>query len=203
MTPKQVRQVIENYTGIEIMTRSRETLYVEARIIYGKVCNEFLRNAYSLEEIAEGIGRDHATIWHYCNVAFHKRVQKKEFKKLFQEIYILVEQIEVKDRARRKKQLDIETELQRDATEFSKKYAELLREHEATVQSLKQEIVDMKVNLGDPVIGEIASLAPDQLRMFKDRAGVMIKSVKSIRTYENTHKREFNPAEEALKLKTV
>lgn len=203
MTPTQVRQVIENYTGTDIKKQCRETPYVEARIIYGRLCNEFLRNTHSLGEISDEIGFDHATILHYCNVAFYKRYQKPEFKALFQALYIMVEELEREDKKRRKKLLKMKEELDRDVSAYGKKYAELLRDHEEQVKTMQAQIAALKDNLKDPIIMEIASLAPDQLELFRTRAEVMIKSVRSIRTYENTNKREFNPAEEALKIKTA
>ena len=60
---RELRTVVENIFGVNILSKSRNRTVVDARIIYAKI----LRNTgFSLHFIGDVLAKDHSTIVHYC-----------------------------------------------------------------------------------------------------------------------------------------
>lgn len=190
MTPAQVLQIVNQHSGVDIMKRNRKDLYADPRTIYCKICEEYLPGSYVWQEIGDTIGRDRVSVWHLATKAFPKRKGYKPFDVL----YARVEQ-SVKDLKKRESDLKnrLDAVLQVEIKEgIDRKYAQLLSEQELETEKLRQELRHTIQRQQDPFIAELLELNGIQYAEFKKRAGIMLKAVKSLKTYENTNKKEFN-----------
>ena len=62
---RELRNVIEEVFGLDIMLKNRSRKRVDARIVYAKILRE---NGYSFPQIGELLAKDHSTIIHYCSL---------------------------------------------------------------------------------------------------------------------------------------
>jgi chromosomal replication initiation ATPase DnaA len=63
MTPEQkIRQLVEQIYKLDITNNCRESRFVQARLIYYKLCIQF--GTLNQTNIAKSIGRNHATLIH-------------------------------------------------------------------------------------------------------------------------------------------
>lgn len=60
---RELRTVVENIFGVNILDKSRSREIVDARIIYAKILRN---NGFSLHFIGNVLAKDHSTIVHYC-----------------------------------------------------------------------------------------------------------------------------------------
>lgn len=62
---RELRDIIEEVFGLDIMLKNRSRKRVDARIIYAKILRE---NGYSFPQIGDLLAKDHSTIIHYCSL---------------------------------------------------------------------------------------------------------------------------------------
>jgi hypothetical protein len=97
ITLQNVRNYVEFELDVDLTSKSRIRKFVYGRVIYAKLCREFVKNAYgkpiSYQTIADSIKKkDHATMIYYCKNLFY--VVKENEK----EIYLVYKRFkEVKD----------------------------------------------------------------------------------------------------------
>lgn len=180
-------------TGLEIDKNTRKTEYIRARQIFCKLAKTFTMSP--LTEIGKEIGKDHASIIHALK-HFEMDIEKVEkYNSLYQEAFSYV-------------RLRIPTE----NTAAQKTIAKDMLIHHVINQSkaiqelklrLMQKPKGVKVVIPDtkhPIINQIKELDDEQLKTFAERAEIMLKSIKSMRTYDNTPRSSFNPKKESLKV---
>ncbi len=66
MKIKKIKELVENNTNINLVTKNRRREVVYARSIYYKLCKEHTRE--SLSVIGKSVKRDHATVLHGIKV---------------------------------------------------------------------------------------------------------------------------------------
>lgn len=198
MTPREIKLKVEEATDLNLKSPNRKMTYSNARAMYFKLCQEFALVNHTWEEIGAELERDHATALHGAKIAFEKRVQNKRFKEIYFELYNHLSDLYYIEREAISEGLEADNPGQ--LTELKAKYDDLLKKERENVLKLKMALDNMSSNLEDPIIAQIVDLDPDQLKIFKERASVMIKSVQNIRTYSNTNKSSFNPVENGLKI---
>jgi len=59
---KKVRNIVNNLFGLDIMTKSRQRQYVNARMIYSKILRD---QNHTYKSIAFSLRKNHASILHY------------------------------------------------------------------------------------------------------------------------------------------
>lgn len=62
---RELRQVVEEVFGLDIMLKNRSRKRVDARIIYAKILRE---HGYTFPQIGNLLAKDHSTIIHYCSL---------------------------------------------------------------------------------------------------------------------------------------
>jgi hypothetical protein len=62
---RELRKVVEQVFGFDLLTKNRKREVVDSRIVYSKILREY---KYSFNEIGSLLAKDHTTIMHYCNV---------------------------------------------------------------------------------------------------------------------------------------
>jgi len=62
---RELREIIEEVFGLDIMLKNRSRKRVDARIVYAKILRE---NGYSFPQIGDLLAKDHSTIIHYCSL---------------------------------------------------------------------------------------------------------------------------------------
>jgi hypothetical protein len=83
MTPEQkIRQLVEQIYKLDITNNCRESRFVQARLIYYKLCIQF--GTLNQTNIAKSIGRNHATLIHAMKqwdvyIRFFKGFEKNYF----------------------------------------------------------------------------------------------------------------------------
>jgi hypothetical protein len=171
-------------TGLEIDTNTRIRKYIIGRGMYYQLARTL--TTHRLTDIGAEIGKDHASVIHSLK-HFERDITKDPHNfKIYNDLkkYLQLKMPE-----------EIEVAINKD----------LLVHY---VINLKAEIRDLKIKVNstpiieklviepnkDPFIDQIINLDDIQSKIFQERAEIMLRSIKSIRTYENTHKREFNAA---------
>jgi predicted transcriptional regulator len=82
---EKYKNLVEDYYGIDLMLKSRKTIYVQARAIYYYLCREF--SSLPVTKIALSLGKTHATVLHALNELPYMRKFDSNFNKNFYEIY--------------------------------------------------------------------------------------------------------------------
>lgn len=62
MNLNQIKDYVQDQTGLDLATKSRERDYVYARAIYFYLCREY--TPLTTKKIGESLGKDHATVLH-------------------------------------------------------------------------------------------------------------------------------------------
>ncbi|QDP55107.1 MAG: putative bacterial DnaA helix-turn-helix protein [Prokaryotic dsDNA virus sp.] len=62
MNLNQILEYVQDRTGLDLQTKSRERSYVYARAVYFYLCREY--TPLSTKKIGESLGKDHATVLH-------------------------------------------------------------------------------------------------------------------------------------------
>lgn len=62
MTLNQIQEYVQDQTGLDLTTKSRERDYVYARAVYFYLCRE--HTPFSTKKIGGSLGKDHATVLH-------------------------------------------------------------------------------------------------------------------------------------------
>lgn len=62
---QELRQIVEEVCGLNIMDKNRSRDRVDARVIYAKILREY---GYTYPDIGAIMSKDHTTIIHYCNI---------------------------------------------------------------------------------------------------------------------------------------
>jgi len=62
---RELRKVVEEVFGLDIMLKNRSRQRVDARIVYAKILRE---HGYTFKQIGRLLVKDHSTIIHYCSM---------------------------------------------------------------------------------------------------------------------------------------
>jgi hypothetical protein len=62
---RELRKVVEEVFGLDIMLKNRSRQRVDARIVYAKILRE---HGYTFPQIGSLLVKDHSTIIHYCSM---------------------------------------------------------------------------------------------------------------------------------------
>ena len=62
MKMEKYRELVEDFYGIDLGLKCRQTIYIEARALYYYLCRNLGR--YSLNKIAQSLDKNHATVMH-------------------------------------------------------------------------------------------------------------------------------------------
>ncbi len=158
---------------LSMQTRKRDVVY--KRWIYYNIVRDFTKDDYSLEEMSKKVNQTHAMALRAFDRKQDDIMDNKHYRKQYFKCLNAVS-----------KQLKATVEIEEmiDVEQLRKECAEL---------RLK---LDQKNNTKtmDEFVEEILSLDRDLYGTFKMRGEIILKSLKSVRTYENTPKREFNAA---------
>jgi hypothetical protein len=82
----QIKQFIDERTGLDISNTSRFDVYIKARCIFYYLCFKYSSDIVTFDNVAKTLGRNHATVMHGIK-AFNDIYQTdRAFKKLVDEI---------------------------------------------------------------------------------------------------------------------
>lgn len=62
MTNKEIKELINDFTGLDIASKNRDLKYIDARAIYYKMCHKHSSEKVTLESIGREINISHATV---------------------------------------------------------------------------------------------------------------------------------------------
>ncbi|QDP56648.1 MAG: putative bacterial DnaA helix-turn-helix protein [Prokaryotic dsDNA virus sp.] len=129
MELKQIREIVESHTKIDIGDKSRIQKFVYTRAMYFALCREY--TLFGLAEIGKSIGKNHATVLHGVKlfndwISEHEDFYIKQYEKIEHEI-----QVKFKVRGGKLKTRGY----------YKRKYAKILNEHRTLIhkhQNLKK-----------------------------------------------------------------
>ena len=129
MELKQIRKIVENHTKIDIGDKSRIQKFVYTRAMYFYLCREY--TLFSLKEIGESIGKNHATVIHGIKlfndwISEHEYAYIRKYEKIEHDI-----QVKFKVRGGKLKTRGF----------YKRKYATILNDHRTLIhkhQNLKK-----------------------------------------------------------------
>lgn len=89
MELKQIREIVENHTRINIGDKSRIQKFVYTRAMYFKLCREY--TLFGLGEIGKSVGRNHATVIHGIKlfddwISEHEEIYINQYERIEKEI---------------------------------------------------------------------------------------------------------------------
>tara|TARA_R100000951_G_scaffold54133_1_gene45565 strand:- start:156 stop:557 length:402 start_codon:yes stop_codon:yes gene_type:complete len=89
MELKQIREIVENQTRINIGDKSRIQQFVYTRAMYFKLCREY--TLFNLGEIGKSVDRNHATVLHGIKlfdewISEHEEVYINQYERIEKEI---------------------------------------------------------------------------------------------------------------------
>jgi hypothetical protein len=164
---------------LAIQTRKRPVVY--KRWIYYNIVKEFTKDDYTLDEMSAKVNQTHAMALR----AFERKQEDIMNNRPYRNLYF--------------KCLNAVSKHLKATNEIEEMMdLEVVKKELAEVRMLLQE--KERVNTSDEFIYELLNLDKVQYQTFKERAEIMLKSVKSMRTYDNTTRSSFNPKNEALKV---
>jgi len=82
---ERYKNLVEDFYGIDLTLKNRQTIYVQARAIYYFLCKEF--TGFTIVKIAESLGKNHATVLHSLKEIPYMRKFDAKFNKNFYELY--------------------------------------------------------------------------------------------------------------------
>lgn len=65
---ESLKEIINGVFSVNIMKKSRELKFVDARLVYAKILRD---RGYTLKSIGKSIGKDHTTVIHYMSQVDH------------------------------------------------------------------------------------------------------------------------------------
>jgi len=162
-----IEELVSSKLAIDIRKRTRKRDYVIGRIIFFSVARGLLNKRVSLHRLGDFLGkRDHATVLNALN-NFDIDVKPDDFYfKTYLNISKTAELIIFKDaKSDNKRELHLKV--------LDMRY-EIMNLRRSLIQKENDEMDD------NPFLQEIKDLTPEQFKVFKERAEVMIKSVKRL-----------------------
>lgn len=164
---------------LDLSKRTKKVPYVRGRWIFFGVVRELGLNR-TLDEIGGKINQDHATVIHGYK-QFNSDILGSP---LYCPLYL-----KCVDACKIAVEIgDINVLSGYNVAEIVNKE---FHKHQKEVQELSKRLSRFT---SDPLMRDIANMNDEQYKIFKERSKVMLKMIKSIRTYENTPKKEFNAA---------
>jgi hypothetical protein len=181
------KNMVEN-----LETKSRKRKFLYQRWIFWRVLQD-LKLGYTLEAMGNHLGYDHATVLHSNKRFFldipgdptYMNMYNKCLKACMKHFKIVDETLDT----RTTKETLINSLIQLKVELEDMKIAQRMKGRKIPKKSAKDEFIEDLLNLDET-----------QYQTFKERAAIMLKSVKSMRTYDNTPRSSFNPKNEALKV---
>lgn len=176
-----ILEICKKEFGFDFSDKNKERHYIRARAVY-YYCAMKILPRISMSEVARKINRDHATILH----------AKKNFTIYFNEdrnLYQIIDKILERSNI----ELEMNVSISEEKTNILKRrIGTLIKE----VGKRSQEVYDLKQSVRrlstNPLIKEISELSESEYAIFEERTRVILKSIKSYRTYDNTDRKEFN-----------
>lgn len=163
---------------IDLAKRTRKTEFVRAKwIFYGVVFSLDLK--CSLNDMGVKTNRDHASVIHGRKMFARDILGVERYSLMYQKCLELCTSAIDKHEQRNK------------SKGLSDSVLEHIKKQDREINVLKNKLSRVNEN---PIIRDISELDEHQYHTFMERYKVMIKMIKSIRTYENTPKKEFNAA---------
>lgn len=92
MELEKIKELVEDYYGLDILLKSRKKLYVQARAVYYYLAREFTDN--SLKKIGEIVGKDHATVLYFLSEINYMRKFDSNFNENFYELYEIAKDLQ-------------------------------------------------------------------------------------------------------------
>lgn len=92
MELEKIKELVEDYYGLDILLKSRKKLYVQARAVYYYLAREFTDN--SLKTIGEIVGKDHATVLYFLSEIAYMRKFDSNFNENFYELYEITKDLQ-------------------------------------------------------------------------------------------------------------
>ncbi len=175
---------VSSKTGLKIEARNRHKDFIISRLIYYKLGVEF--SGCCLGEVADYIGRNRVTALSALEGFEDDILNKTDNLKTYNDL---------------REYCSIRMPLDKKHIIYKHSIVHHNINLKQQIQELKDKIenppkatrVLVKKNKR-PLVDKIEELTDLQYNDFEQRTEVALKFVKTIRTYENTHKREFNAA---------
>ena len=92
MELEKIKELVEDYYGLDLNIKSRKKIYVQARAIYYYIAREFTGN--SLKSIGEIVGKDHATVLYFLSEITYMRKFDSNFNENFYELYEIAKDLQ-------------------------------------------------------------------------------------------------------------
>lgn len=166
-------------SGLDLTNPSREIRYVYRRYIFWQIIHD-LNIDCTLNRMARRVGREHASVISGKKVFKKKVISKPEYLDMY-----------TKGLKHCTKAIGMPV----DADMMDKDLKEMMDntwiEKEMQIKALRKKL---EMYNSSDTIKEIISLTPEQYEIFEERVVVMLKSIKSIKTYSNTDRSSFNVA---------
>lgn len=85
-----IKEIIEENLQLELSDKNRSLPYVEARAIFYKICQDYLKNSFRYDAVGEAVNRTHATVIHGIKLFEILCHQDKHFKSKYVDLEIIV-----------------------------------------------------------------------------------------------------------------
>lgn len=166
VTPRTIKNLVEEYVGFDIATKARQDVYVNAKVLYSKLCSDHLRLRYTMEKCANEIGQQHADLCYHVNKAFYVKIKDP----LFQELYI-----ELSDQLKKFKELEKQTKPYLKPEVDKKKALDVLQ---GLLWEKQVRIERMIEAAKDPMIKDIQDMDQEQRDYLRERISPAIDRTK-------------------------
>lgn len=157
MSLEELKTIVENYSNMDISSKSRKRDVVVARVVFCDIAFNCLKKSYPKAWIAKTINRQHDNVIHYLNKTVHAYDDYPPYTNLKKQSLIAIK----------------------------RRYGDIVKDdliESKKVKYLKDRIqkLESKIDLmtSDSFINEISTLNKRQYETFKQRAEVMLKFVK-------------------------
>lgn len=159
---------------LDLTSKTKTEDLVIGRAIYYTIARKLVDKC-TLKELGQLVNKNHSTVIHSLNILDGFLRDKRVFSLYQKCVYNC------------RNELKVETFFHEQNTNYL--------HDEITRLSEKCNTMELTLSLitRNPLIKEISELTPDQYSVFEQRSKIILRSIKSYRTYENTPISAFNP----------
>lgn len=158
---------------LDLTSKTKTEDLVIGRAIYYTIARKLVDKC-TLKELGQSVNKNHATVIHSLNI-LDDLLKDKRVLSLYQKcVYNCCNQ------------LGVETFLHEQNRNYLHDEITRLSEKCNTMELIISRITR------NPLIKEIGELTPEQYSVFEQRSKLILKAIKSYRTYENTPRSAFN-----------